>query len=63
MSQPDRFLKLREVIEMTSLSRTTIYRKMGEGAFPKPFALTPACVRWRESHIVAWMDAIQQQVA
>jgi len=59
----DRFLKLREVIAMTGLSRTTIYRKMGEGAFPKPFALSPACVRWRETHISAWMGNFQQKAS
>lgn len=59
----DRFLKLRDVIAMTGLSRTTIYRRMEQNTFPKQTVLTEACVRWRESHIVEWMDGHKQKAA
>ena len=59
----DRFLKLRDVIAMTGLSRTTIYRKMDLNTFPKQIVLSEACVRWRETHIVAWMDSQTQKAA
>jgi prophage regulatory protein len=61
MSSPMRLMKLPEVIAMTALSRTTIYRKMGEGSFPKPLALSPACVRWLERDIQAWITQFLPQ--
>ena len=45
----DNWLRLRDVIGKTSLSKTTIYRKIGKNEFPKPVVITEACVRWRES--------------
>ena len=52
----DRLLKLREVMRMTSLGSSTIYRRMDAGTFPKPKVLSVACVRWRESDIEKWME-------
>ncbi|MDX0946212.1 AlpA family phage regulatory protein [Sinorhizobium medicae] len=51
----DRLLKLREVMSMTSLGSSTIYRRMKAGKFPQPKQLSEACVRWRESEIEKWM--------
>jgi prophage regulatory protein len=51
----DRFLKLREVMRITSLGSSTIYRRMDAGTFPKPKILSVGCVRWRESDIEKWM--------
>ncbi|WP_412549952.1 helix-turn-helix transcriptional regulator [Sinorhizobium meliloti] len=51
----DRLLKLREVMSMTSLGSSTIYRRMKAGKFPKPKRLSEACVTWRESEIQKWM--------
>ncbi len=55
-AKADRFLKLKEVMERTSLGSSTIYRRMKAGTFPKPKQLSEACVRWRESDIEKWMD-------
>ena len=38
--QPERILRLRPVLERTGLSRSTLYRKVTEGAFPKPVQLS-----------------------
>lgn len=56
---PERLLKLREVRAMTSLGASTIYRRMHAGTFPKPRVLSDACVRWRESEIVGWIDGLK----
>jgi hypothetical protein len=34
MSEPNRIIRLRTVLARTGLSRSTIYRKIGEGTFP-----------------------------
>lgn len=59
-NQIDRLLKLAEVKHITSLGTSTIYRRVAAGTFPKPRQLSEACVRWRESTILAWMDALPE---
>jgi predicted DNA-binding transcriptional regulator AlpA len=51
----DRLLKLREVMKITSLGSSTIYRYMDAGTFPLARRFSPACVRWKESEIEAWI--------
>lgn len=58
----DPLLKLPLVIEATGLSRSTIYRMMGEGTFPRPLQLGPGSVRWRTSVIVEWQDNLKATV-
>ncbi len=53
----DRLLRRREVEEITSLSRSSIYRSMQEGDFPRPVRVGPAAVRWRASDITGWMES------
>ncbi len=54
----DRLLKLREVMNRTSLGSSTIYRRMDAGTFPKPRQLSQSCVRWLESDINRWMSEL-----
>ncbi|QJU57393.1 AlpA family transcriptional regulator [Sphingomonas sp. AP4-R1] len=51
----DRFLRIGRVLERTGLSRSTLYRKVEAGAFPKQIALSERCVGWRESAVEEWM--------
>ena len=52
----DVFLRLREVLRRSGLCRSNIYKKMGEGTFPRPAAqVGPRGVRWLERDITAWM--------
>ena len=53
----DRLLRRREVEIITGLSRSSIYRLMKEGDFPRPVRVGPTAVRWRESDIEAWMKS------
>ena len=59
----DRMLRIEEVVEMTGLSRATIYRKMGRGQFPKPLKLGDRAVRWRQSEIEDWLDSLPRAAA
>ncbi|MDX0921835.1 AlpA family phage regulatory protein [Sinorhizobium medicae] len=54
----DRFLRLKEVVAITSVGASTIYRWMKAGCFPKPRQFGLNCVRWRESEIERWIDAL-----
>lgn len=49
------FLRRWQVEAATGLSRSTIYKWMEEGRFPRPVTLGPRVVRWREGDIDAWM--------
>jgi predicted DNA-binding transcriptional regulator AlpA len=35
MPEPDRILRIRTVLNRTGLSRSTLYRKMSDGSFPR----------------------------
>lgn len=59
----DRLLRLREVKERTGLGKSTIYRKMASGAFPKPVSVGGSSVRWKESDINAWIAALMPRAA
>jgi prophage regulatory protein len=52
-----RFLKLKEVMQKTALSRSAIYRKMDEGSFPKSVSLGDRAVAWVETEVEDWMEA------
>ena len=44
---------LAEAVELSSISRSTIYREMAEGRFPAARELAPLRVGWLENEIVA----------
>lgn len=48
------FYRLPAVIRITCLGRSTIYRLMAEGQFPRPVQLAPRAVAWRRSDIGDW---------
>lgn len=50
-----RVIWLREVLHRTGLGRSTIYRWMGEGKFPKAVKLGGHSVAWVEQEIDRWL--------
>ena len=52
---PARILRLKAVLERTGLSRSTLYRKIQSGTFPKQVQISTRCAGWRESAVNAWM--------
>lgn len=56
-----RIVRLSEVIEITGLSRTTIWRRERDGSFPPPIRLGgehTRAVGWREEDIYDWIDGL-----
>ncbi len=47
-------LRLPQVKELTSLSKSTIYRLMDEGDFPKQISLGARSVAWEKSQVEQW---------
>lgn len=55
MTDNDRILRIRAVLDRTGLSRSTLYRKVQNGTFPKQVRISTRCAGWRESAVSAWM--------
>lgn len=55
-----RRIRLKEVMELVPLSASTIYKRMGEGTFPRSQNLGGGVVCWRESDILEWLDALPE---
>ena len=53
----EKFLRRREVVEITGLSYSSIYRQMPKGQFPRQVSVGPRAVRWRASEVYAWMKS------
>ena len=51
----DRILRINTVLERTGLSRSTLYRKIQQGTFPKQIAISTRCAGWRASAVAEWM--------
>lgn len=56
-----KWIRINEVMSLTSLSRPTIYRLMKSGKFPKSVTIGSKTIAWRESDLLAWQDGKQPQ--
>lgn len=54
----NRFVRMADILETTSLSKATIYRYVKQGDFPKQVRLGPGRVGWRESEILSWISRL-----
>ncbi|WP_295693095.1 AlpA family transcriptional regulator [uncultured Maricaulis sp.] len=48
-------LNQREVLERTSLSKSTLYREIAAGRFPEPLRISPNRVAWPVAVIASWI--------
>ena len=55
VSNVERIIRLRTVLDRTGLSRTTLYRKMGEGTFPRQVRISIHGAGWHESAVNRWI--------
>ena len=58
-NQKHRFIRLNEVLSRTGFGRTSIYRKMEDGSFPKSLKLggPPKDPNEFDSRAIAWLEA------
>ncbi len=52
---PYQIYRIREVIEITGLGRSTIYAYIAKGKFPKQRKLGARAVGWRSYEIFQWL--------
>lgn len=55
MNPTDRIIRLKTVLALTGLSRSTLYRKIAEGTFPAQIRISVHGAGWRESAINRWI--------
>ena len=46
----------RQVLTLTGLSATTLWRLVRRGAFPAPIQLSPGAVGWLDAEVTAWLS-------
>lgn len=51
------FLRMPNVMRMTGLGRSTIYRLIADHKFPSPVHLGPRAVAWRRADLEQWSEA------
>lgn len=51
---PPAILRLPDVMRLTGLGRSTIYRLLAAGQFPSPVQLSVRAVGWRRSDVYNW---------
>ena len=54
-----KLLRFSEVVSITGVSRSHIYKRVSQGTFPRPLKIGERSVRFRESDIMAWMEGLQ----
>jgi prophage regulatory protein len=52
----DRVIRLKEVVAVTGLSATTIWRREQAGDFPRRRKISPGAVGWLASEVQAWLN-------
>jgi prophage regulatory protein len=55
IDRPNKMLRLRTVLDRTGLSRSTLYRKIGEGTFPRQIPISTNGSGWHENEISRWI--------
>jgi prophage regulatory protein len=51
-----RLIRLDKVLEITTLSVSTIYRQIAKGQFPKQIKLSERSTRWCESEVLKYIN-------
>ena len=55
LQSPLRIMRLNEVLDLTGLSRATLYRKIAAGTFPPQHKLATRCCGWRAGEVDVWL--------
>jgi prophage regulatory protein len=57
---PDRILRARATARRAGFSRTTLYREIQRGTFPRPIRLSSGLTGWKESVVEEWLASRPQ---
>lgn len=59
-SEPRRMLNEAQVLALIPVSRTTLFRMMKAGRFPKATYISPNRRCWYQDQIIAWQNAVDE---
>ena len=59
----NKICRLPEVLGLTGLCRSSLYKALKEKSFPEPVLLGKRAVGWRGSDLAAWIDSLQMRNA
>lgn len=51
------FIRLRRVVELSGLSKSTIWARAHQGSFPAPVRLGGNSTGWKEAEVLAWIES------
>jgi len=51
-----KFYRVNDLVPLTGLSRSTIYRLVDKGDFPKPIKLSARIIGWEEEAVLRWKE-------
>ena len=54
-----RLINVTDVLQLTSVSRGTLYLMMKAGEFPRPLQIGKRRVAWREAQVREWIESRQ----
>jgi len=57
-SHPDKIIRTKEVLELSGLSRTTLWRLEKKGQFPARLPMSAGSVGWRLSEVKQWLQSL-----
>jgi prophage regulatory protein len=52
----------KEVCALLRIGRTTLWRWVKEGSFPRPLTVGAHCTRWRQAEIEEWLISAKPQL-
>ncbi|MBM3553739.1 MAG: AlpA family phage regulatory protein [Alphaproteobacteria bacterium] len=55
MADAERIIRIKTVLARTGLSRSTLYRKIAEGTFPRQVPISVNGAGWHESAVNRWI--------
>ena len=57
--EPDRFMRVDELLELLGVSDSTLRRMVDEGRIPKPTYIAPRSPRWWRPDIMKWIESLE----
>lgn len=58
--RPGSLIRLTDVCELLGMSRSTVYNRLAQNAFPQPVRMGSKSVRWRIEVIEEWRDSLSR---
>lgn len=52
-----KLLRISDLVDITGLGKSTIYKEISEGRFPKPIKIAERTSVWTETDITSWLNS------